>query len=136
MRNDNLRHNRPVSGHVHRLVYAAVVGLAFWFALAAWSGFAGDGYTNYLLVVVSGFIVVAVGLPSILSWVGRANQSHDVEQTSDGSFQNWAAGDVDTATDRLKGSNAAIEILLPLAAAAFGMTAIGVVLHFAAHGVV
>jgi hypothetical protein len=136
MRNDLVRHNRLVSAQVHPLVYAGVVGLALWFALAAW-GFADDGYTDYLLVVVSGFVAIAVTLPLILSRIGRKeDQPADAGANRRHSFRAWAAGDLLTWQDRLKGANAAIEILLPLAAVAFGMTAFGIVLHFAAHGVV
>jgi hypothetical protein len=120
---------------VHPLVYAGVVGLAVWFALAAW-GFADDGYTDYLLVVVSGFVTIAVTLPLILSRIGRKeDQPADAGANGSDSFRAWAAGDLVTWQDRLKGANAAIEILLPLAAVAFGMTAFGIVLHFAAHGI-
>jgi hypothetical protein len=134
MRDDLVRHNRVVSAQVHPLVYAGVVGLALWFALAAW-GFADDGYTDYLLVVVSGFVAIAVALPVILSRVGRKDQSTDAGTNRRESFRAWTAGDFVTWQDRLKGANAAIEILLPLAAVAFGMTALGIALHFAAHGV-
>jgi hypothetical protein len=98
--------------------------------VAAW-GFAGDGYTDYLLVIVTGFVAFTVGLPLILSRVG---QPVGAGSNLHGSFRAWAAGDLDTWQDRLKGANAAIEILLPLAAVAFGMTLFGIVLHFAARG--
>jgi hypothetical protein len=132
MRSDFARHHH-LSPQVHPLVYAGIVGLALWFALAAW-GFAGDGYTDYLLVVVSGFVAVAVALPLILSRIGRADQPLDTRPHRGSSFRAWAAGDLDTWQDRLRGSNAAIEILLPLAAVAFGMTLFAIVLHFAARG--
>jgi hypothetical protein len=135
MRNNFVRHNPLVSADVHPFVYAAIVGLALWFAAAVWS-FAGDGYTDYLLVVVSGFVLVAVALPYILSWVGRKGRSHDARQARDDSFREWAAGDLDIWQDRLKGANAATEMLLPIAAVAFGMTAFGIVLHFTSHGAV
>jgi hypothetical protein len=51
-----VRRNGPVLDHVHPFVYMALVGLALWFVLSAWE-FAGDGYTDYLLAVVSGFIL-------------------------------------------------------------------------------
>ena len=50
------------------------------------------------------------------------------------SFRDWAAGGFDTWQDRVKGGNAAAEIVLPIAAAAVGMTAFGIVLRIvAAH---
>jgi hypothetical protein len=50
-------------------------------------------------------------------------------------FQHWVSGEFDTWQDRVTGANAAVQILLPLAAVAFGMTAFGFVLHFTAPGV-
>src|SRR5262245_39311201 len=79
-----------LSAQVHPLVYAGVVGLALWFALAAW-GFADDGYTDYLLVVVSGFVAIAVTLPLILSRIGRkGDQSADAGANRRDSFRIWA----------------------------------------------
>jgi hypothetical protein len=131
--NSPVRYNRLVTRDVHPLVYAALVGFALWFALAVW-GFSGDGYTDYLLFVVCGFILVAVMLPLILSRVGRIPDAPDVRPARGDSFRTWIAGELDTWQDRPKSANAAIEMLLPLAAAAFGMTAFGIVLHFTAHG--
>jgi hypothetical protein len=61
--------------------------------IAAWS-FAGDGYTDYLLVIVTGFVAVAVALPLILSRVG---QPAGAGPTLHDSFRAWAAGDLDTS---------------------------------------
>jgi hypothetical protein len=44
------------------------------------------------------------------------------------------AGDFDTWQDRVKGRNAAVEILLPMAAIAIGMTAFAIVLYFTEAG--
>jgi hypothetical protein len=44
------------------------------------------------------------------------------------------AGDFDTWQDRVRGRNAAVEVLLPMAAIAIGMTAFGIVLHFTEVG--
>jgi hypothetical protein len=42
-----------------------MVGLAAWYALSAWAGFGDGGYTDYLLVVMTGFIIISVALPAI-----------------------------------------------------------------------
>jgi hypothetical protein len=126
------RRDRLVSNHLHPVVYMAIVGLALWFVLSVWE-FAGDGYTDYLLAVVSGFIFIAVALPYALSRVWR-KRSPDAAQRNREGFREWASGDFDTGQDRLTGANAAVEILLPIAAVAFGMTAFGIVLYFTAHG--
>ena len=54
------------SDTLHSRVYALLIGFAAWFALAVWS-FAGSGVTDYLLVIVSGFIIIS-------SW--RCNSSY------------------------------------------------------------
>jgi hypothetical protein len=43
------------------------------------------------------------------------------------SFRDWQSGDFAVWGSRLRGTDAAIDLLLPLAAVAFGLTAIGIV---------
>lgn len=122
---------RPVTSRLHPRVYAAVVGLTAWLVLSVWF-FAGAGVTDYLLFIVSGFFFVAVALPIILSRVGRT----DSAEGDDGQppFRDWAKSSFDTCYGRLSGAQAATQILLPIAAAAFGMTAFGIALHIVEHG--
>ena len=133
MISDTERHDRPASNDLHPAVYVAIVGLALWLMLAVWA-FASDGYTDYLLAVVSGFVFLAVVLPLTLWRVGRKHRGLDAAPKQ--SFRDWAAGDFNTGQDQLKGTNAAVEILLPIAALAFGMTAFGIVLYLTSHGYV
>src|SRR5215469_4733427 len=60
---------RPVTSRLHRDVYLTAAALAIWLLLSVWL-FAGAGVTNYLLLIISGFIFVVVALISILSRVG------------------------------------------------------------------
>jgi hypothetical protein len=123
----------PVTSRAHPGIYAIVIALTVWFVAAAWS-FAGGGLTNYLLAVVTGFLGVAIGLPLILFRVARARPSLQ-GSSSQGERQpplrDWMHWRYDTSTERLTGSEAAAQILLPIAAAAIGMTAIGIVYRFA-----
>jgi hypothetical protein len=139
MSKSSVRRNPPVLDHVHPRVYMALIGLALWFVLSVW-GFAGDGYADYLLAIVSGFILIVVALTSALWWQWWRSQRPDPAQAEQESLRTWAAGDLDTWQDRIKGSNAAIEMLLPIAAVAFGMTAFGIVfgivMHYAGHSAV
>jgi len=112
---------RPVAHELHPAVYLALIGTAAWFAIVIW-GFAGDGYADWLLVVVSGFALIAVAIPAILSRVG-----HDHHNGNRQRLRDWASGDFATLTDRGKAANAAVEVLLPLGAIAVGMTAIVIV---------
>ncbi len=50
------------------------------------------------------------------------------------SFRDWAVGDFDTLTGPVKGANATVEVLLPIAAVAVGMTVLGLVFHIIASG--
>ena len=112
---------RETTSLLHPRVYALMMGLAGWLVLSVWI-FSGVGSTDYLLAIVSGFIFIAVALPFILSRLRRPGSEAP-------SFRAWGSRDFDTWTGRLRGSHAAAEILLPIAAVAFGMTAFGIVLH-------
>src|ERR1700752_4000220 len=45
--------DRPRSNGLHPYVYGAIAALVAWFILSIWSSFASDGYTDWLLTVVS-----------------------------------------------------------------------------------
>ena len=123
---------RPVTSWLHPRVYALLIVFAGWFAVAVWS-FAGGGMTDYLLVIVSGFIFVVVALQLILSRVGHTTEAVEAGDALL-SLRNWAARDFDTWQGRLSGAQAALQILLPIAAAAIGMTLFGIAFHIAEHG--
>lgn len=120
---------RPVTSRAHPHIYVMLVGLTAWFVLAVWS-FAGAGFIDYLLFIVSSFFAAAIGLPLILFRVGVTNTGSGRDKRRP-SLLDWATWDYDTWTGRLSGAQAAAQILLPVAAAAIGMTVIGVVFHFA-----
>jgi hypothetical protein len=132
------RPTRPVTSWLHPWVHAAVIGLVLWFVVGVWS-FAGVGVTDYLLFIVSGFIFIAVALPLILSCVGRVHDgTNGAAAKGDDkprAFRDWAQWDFDTWQGRLTGAEAAMQILLPIAAAAFGMTALGIAFQIIEHGV-
>ena len=110
-------------------VYMALVGFVLWMAIAAW-GFASPDYADVTLTVVTGFLLVAIAIPFVLWRVARANGSDNKAPPQ--KLSDWASGQFETWQDRVKGSNAAAEILLPIAAAAVGMTAFAIVFHYAA----
>jgi hypothetical protein len=114
----------PLTNRAHPRLYTILIALTLWFILAVWA-FAGPGLSNYLLFIVSGFLCVAVGLPLILFRVGRARRA--ARGGDQPPLRDWVRWDYDTSTGRLAGSSAAAQILLPIAAAAIGMTAIGIV---------
>ncbi len=122
---------QPVTSWLHPRIYVLMIAFTAWFALAIWN-FAGSGIVNYLLFVVSGFMFVTVTLTLILSRVGHSGAPAQRKALS---LRAWARWDYDTRTGRLSGAQAAAQILLPLAAAAVGMTVIGFIFRFAGHAV-
>jgi len=127
--------SRRVTGSLHPAVYMALVGLTLWLGLAIW-GFGYDGQTDYLLAIVNGFLFIAVAIPATLALMAYRQRNSDERKSSggDASLREWMTRDFDTWQDRVKGRNAAVEVLLPMAAIAIGMTAFAIVLHFTAVG--
>jgi hypothetical protein len=115
-----------LSDRLHPGVYAVIVGLACLFAIGAW-GFAEAGYTDLVLAVVTGLIIVAIAIPSALALV--ANRDDETQDRA--SFRQWMRGEFETSHDRVKGSQALIEIVLPIAAVAVGIGAFAIVAHLA-----
>jgi hypothetical protein len=133
MNQNRIQNNPPVSSELHPMIYGAVVGLALLFVAAAWS-FAGGGYVDYLLAIISGFFFVAVAIPYILSRVWRKYKSSEQDQADERiSLREWMSSNFQTWQHRLKGSEAAILVLLPFAVVALGMVAFSIVLHVVEH---
>jgi hypothetical protein len=118
---------KPVSKRLHPMVNAAIIGLALWFVFSVWLGFAGSEYTDYLLTVASLFVFGSLALPLIAWSVWRHNRKPGAGRESQEDFRDWAVGDLDTQPGRVSATTATIEILLPIAAVAFGMTAFAIV---------
>jgi hypothetical protein len=69
---ENRDSKRPTTQRLPRWVYRLLMFAVAWFAFAVWI-FAGPAVTDYLLVIVSGFIFVVAALVLILSRVRRAS---------------------------------------------------------------
>jgi hypothetical protein len=126
------RLNRPASDQLHLFVYMAAAGLVLLFAVAAWESFDEQGYTGFLLTVMTGFFVVAVAIPATLWVTWKRHREADAAPDESTSWRNWMRGDFDTWAGRRKAGDAVVEILLPLAAVAFGMIGFGTVFHYIA----
>jgi hypothetical protein len=108
-------------------------------ALWVWS-FVGAGETDYLLFIVTGFIVVVVALQLILMRVRRTDKTANDGNTADDS-KGWrtfippmGSGRIEAERGRLHAAEAALLILLPIAAAAIGMMAFGIEFQIVEHG--
>ena len=122
---------RPSADRLPNAVYAIVALLVLWLVLASW-GFAGPDYSELSLTVITGFFLMVLGIPFVLWRIWRANRDPDEDPDERMPLADWAAGEFETWQDRVKGTNAAVEIILPIAAAAAGMTALAIVFHYAA----
>ena len=134
MSSEPVRRNHRISGAFHPLVYKIMAALAAWFVVSSWA-FAGGGATDLALTMVTFIFLIGVGIPSLIGRIRRAHRSErpdDDESTSgdDTVYGNWAGDEVELWTGPVKGKMAAIETILPIAAAALSMTAFALVLHF------
>jgi FtsH-binding integral membrane protein len=132
MSKDFIGHNQPVSDKLHRKVYQAVVGLTLWFIASAWLLFSGGADADSFLIVLTAFFLIAMAIPLSI-WMVWSKQGPGADRGPGVPLRHWLAGDFDTCQYRLRGSEAAIQVLLPIAAVAFGLTAFGLVLHFTPH---
>ena len=142
-----------VFDELHPLVHKAAACLLIWFVVAAWLLFSGAGYIELALAMVSVLVFMALALPTLLWHAGVAARRSGVAARRSGAagaegtvadptaelspttFSAWLRGRFATWTDVERPSTAAIEMLLPLAAVAFGLTAIGIVFQLVRAGV-
>ena len=123
------RRRAPALLGLHPMIYWTMIGLCVWLVLSVW-GFLGRGYTGLVLTVVSLFVAVAVGIPVLLwrisLWAGRRSGPAEPARLAD-----WLARDFEASPGRQRSVDAAVEVLLPIAAVAFGMSAFALALHIA-----
>jgi hypothetical protein len=126
--------SRPHSGLFHPALYKVALLLAGLFVLGSW-GFAGGGFTDVILAVVTYVFLLAAGLVSVLALTRRRHPRPDLDegQKPNDPFDLWAEREVEISTGRVRGRLATVETLLPIAAVAVGMVAFALVLHFAGH---
>jgi hypothetical protein len=132
MSRELVAHNKPVFDQMHPRIYAAAVGLVVWYALSAWILFDHQDDVGLPLMMASFLLLIAVLIPSVLALVWRKYRAQEMHSDAT-SFRDWRAGDFAVWGARLRASDAVIDLLLPLAAVAFGLTAIGIVFLICAH---
>jgi len=76
--------------------------------------------------VITGLFAMAIVIPALL-WLTWHRNADDTGNSDHLSFRDWAAGEFETWTGSVKGANASVEILLPIAAVAVGMMMLGLV---------
>ena len=127
-----VRPDLPVSQGLPRQVYWLIIALAIWLVVSAW-GFIGGGYDKLVLVIVSLFIAVAVGLPLVLGMIAYRHRRALGGNWDEASLGDWAHSQFNAHSGLTRGSTAIIEVLLPICAVAFGMTLFAIV-HFLTIG--
>lgn len=121
-------------GDLHPRVYAALIGLSLWFVVWVWSFFSA-GLVGYLLLVVSGLIGVVIALWLILASVRRPTEIANSNTDQPPSFHDWVRGEFDTEHGPVSSADAAIIVLLPIVAAAIGITVFGIEFQIVEHAV-
>jgi hypothetical protein len=124
----------PASDQLPAIIYQAAAGAVLVFVVLAWLFFGGWGQMGLTLAVVSVLFLMALAIPFALWLAWREQQGDESAQDDPASLREWAAGEFGTWQGRLKGANAAIEILLPIAATAVGMLTIGIVFYVVSVG--
>jgi hypothetical protein len=127
MNRHKARHNRHVTADLHPAIWKTAVGLALWYVFAAWLFFASAGYQLFALVMVSFVIFAAIGIPGAVFLTRRKfmRTRMRAEDPEPGSLRAWLASDFETWQARLSSEEAAVQILLPLAAVSIGLTVLG-----------
>ncbi len=126
-----VRHNRPTNDELHPLVYRSIIGLTIWLVLSVWALFSRGASTGLTLAVVTLFFLIAIGVPIIIWLTWRRNADPNEQHGYVAPFSEWVAHPFATWTGSIPGREAAIQILLPICAVAFGMTIFGLVFLFA-----
>lgn len=123
-----------VSNRPHPVIYKAMAGLVLWFTASAWLFFGSAPHMGLILAIVATLFIMAIGIPFMLWRVGeraRSSETRSADQPAE-PFAAWIASEFATWTGHQGSVTAAIEILLPIAAVAIGITALGVVFELVA----
>jgi hypothetical protein len=102
--------------------------------------FGSRSYAGLDGAVITVFFIMAIGIPTLLWCTWRNHpEAHHPQDRSDApprTLRRWASGEFQTWTGPQKASQALVEILLPIAAVAIGITIFGLIFDMAARGVV
>jgi hypothetical protein len=137
MPSDSLDDNRqspvtpPARATLPRFVYVSILAVSAWMLIAIWAAFGGREHTAFLLVIVTFFAVLFSVLFSFPAIVGRARQRKAREQEQ--GVDEFLATPVDTATERLSGAQAWIQILIVPVSLAIAATMFGIVYLIVSH---
>lgn len=118
------------SDRLHPFVYKTLAGLAVWMVVSAWILFSQGGYLELNLGIVSVLVLMVIAIPTAIHHAGRRFQAADRASP----FGAWISGYFDMRQGRRTSFSASVEVLLPMAAAAIGITGIGIVFRLTEVG--
>ena len=130
-----LHHGHPVHDDLHPLVYKSMVGLTLWLVVSIWLLFDRGAYVGLNLLIVTVFFLIAVAIPVALWLTWRRNTPSDEQGGTVAPFRDWSVHEFATWTGGVSGKEAAMQILLPIAAVCIGITIFGLVFAFAVPNV-
>ncbi len=122
--------NAQTSDQLHPSIYKILAGFAVWLVVSAWIFFSQGGYTELNLAMVSVLVLMIIAIPIAIHHAGGRVLTADRA----GPLRRWISGYFDTIQGRRTSVSASVEILLPMAAAAIGITAIGIVFRLTEAG--
>lgn len=120
-------HDRTLHRWLHPAAYEIAIGLIALFTIAAWLAFDRRTDTELPLTMITVFYVVSASVLVIISRLWRRRGGVSMADRETGTLRNWMSGEFAVWGSRIKASEALVDMLLPAAAAAFGMVAIGIV---------
>jgi hypothetical protein len=128
-----VRHDQaePTKGSLHPLVYRIIIGLTFWFIVSIWVLFDRGSYVGLTFAMITVFFVIVTGIPVLIWQTWRHNAPRNDSRPVTESFRSWTNHEFPTWTGTLSGTEAAMQILLPIAAVCIGITIFGLVFLFA-----
>ena len=124
------QYNRPIHDGLHPLVYRSIVALTIWLVLSVWAFFNRGAYIGLTLAMITLFFVILVAIPVVIWKTWQHNAPPEETREPVESFEAWASQSFATSTGALSGREAAMQILLPIAAVSIGMTIFGLVFYF------
>ncbi len=132
-----------VSHQLHPLIHRVGAALLIWFVAAAWLLFGGAGYIDLALAMISVLVFMVIVIPAAL-WRAKIRISGDgppPQANRDAAVKApplvvWLQGEFATYSGREKSSAAAVEMLLPVAAVALGITVLGIAFDLIRAGAV
>ena len=120
--------HHPVSDGLHPAIYVGLAVLSLWLVISAWVFFGSEGqYAAVSVAVATGFFLMAGAIPFVIWRVWRHETPDGRAEPTHPRFADWWRGEVETWQGRVEGWDAAVEVLMPLGAAALGMTLIGLI---------